>query len=89
MLSVEPLVKVIIPDGNDCLFDVVARAKNAGMHVVSNGKMIILCSVIPVGWKRMNWVKSRPADDNRGYYPKNGGVTALPSTLEPAKLARQ
>ena len=86
MLSVEPMVKVIIPDGEASLFDVVAKAKDAGMHVVSNGKMIVVCSIIPVGWKRMNWVKERPAIQNCGYPLRNGGETALPSRVSPETM---
>ena len=86
MLHVEPRVTVVVPDADASLFDVVANARAAGMHVVSNGKMIIVCSVIPAGWERMNWVKERPRIQNRGYPPIKGGETALPVRLSPETM---
>lgn len=89
MSLADPMVKVVIPDGNSSLFDVVVNARAKGMHVVTNGKMIVVCSVVPAGWRRMNWLKERPTLDNGGYPPCFSKATMLPSPSGSVKIGHE
>lgn len=54
-------VKIIRPAEDDRLFDVATFAAERSMHVVTDGDDVIVCSVIPVGWRKMA-VKFRQHD---------------------------
>lgn len=56
MLPVEirdPTIRVIIPSGEDRLFDVAEKAVADQMYVIHNGSTVLVCSIIPAGWKKM------------------------------------
>ena len=46
-------VCVIVPGDDERLIDVVRRAKENGMYVLHDNSQIIVCSVIPVGWRKL------------------------------------
>ena len=48
-----PPVRVIIPEGEELLEDVVTRACREHMYVVLKGAQVIVCSIVPVGWKKI------------------------------------
>ena len=52
-------VRFLVPDGEASFFDVAQTAAAEQMFVVHNGKQMIVCSVVPVGWKKV-WVKRNP-----------------------------
>lgn len=45
--------RVIVPDDDERLIDVATRAIRDEMFVIHNGSRIIVCSIIPVGWKKL------------------------------------
>ena len=53
-------VRFGIPDPEETLFEVVERALANEMFVLHNGQQVILCSVIPVGWKKFGVNSNNP-----------------------------
>ena len=47
-----PPIKVIRPAKEERLIDVAERAVEQSMHLITDGDDLILCSVIPVGWRK-------------------------------------
>ena len=64
-------VKIIRPAEDDFLIDVAKLAAERSMHLVTDGEEIMVCSVIPVGWRKMavkfrpQWVASYSASGSR------------------------
>ena len=52
-------VKIIRPAEDDFLIDVAKIAAERSMHLVTDGEEVMVCSVIPVGWRKMA-VKFKP-----------------------------
>ena len=52
-------VKIIRPAEEDFLIDVAKLAAERSMHLVTDGDEVMVCSVIPVGWRKMA-VKFKP-----------------------------
>ena len=53
MLPADPSpteARVIVPDDDERLIDVAIRDE---MFVIHNGSQVIVCSIIPVGWKKL------------------------------------
>ena len=76
------VVHLFVPRGDDLLIDVVKRAKAEQMHVIHNGSMVMVCSVIPVGWKRLPVAgidrKKHVADDHSSTIDGvSGDISAL------------
>lgn len=52
--------RVVIPDGDALLIDVADMAAREAMYVIHNGQRVIVCSTVPVGWKRLGINERRP-----------------------------
>ena len=86
----EPVVRIIVPPKDACLFDVAAQAASDQMHVVHNGSQVVVCSIVPVGWNKLV-VKEKPKKDGEivhssAYEPVSGGISALPSSITTRKI---
>mgnify|MGYP003392493236 CR=1 FL=1 len=56
MLPADPSpneARVIVPGDEERLIDVATRAIRDEMFVIHNGARVIVCSIIPVGWKKL------------------------------------
>lgn len=56
MLPADPSpneARVIVPGDEERLIDVATRAMQDEMFVIHNGSRVIVCSIIPVGWKKL------------------------------------
>ena len=56
MLPADPSpteARVIVPDDDERLIDVATRAIRDEMFVIHNGSQVIVCSIIPVGGKKL------------------------------------
>lgn len=45
--------RIIVPGDEERLVDVTNKAFRDEMYVIHNGAMVIVCSIIPVGWKKL------------------------------------
>ena len=87
----DPAIKVIIPNGEERLFDVAEKAVADQMYVIHNGSTVLVCSIIPAGWKRLA-VKdksiNRPSknDHSSALGRVLGDVHALPLLQAPLKI---
>lgn len=84
-------VRFLIPNGEDRLYDVAQRAVAEQMHVIHNGSTIMVCSVIPAGWKKLAVKeKTRKLPDGEVHfcaYPGDlGRICALPPVTVPLKM---
>lgn len=94
MLPVEirdPAIRVIIPSGEDRLFDVAEKAVADQMYVIHNGSTVLVCSIIPAGWKKMAVKDKTPRilpqkDHSSAIGGVLGDVPALPALLAPLKM---
>ncbi len=80
-------VKIIVPHANDRLYDVAQTAVRESMHLISDGKQVILCSVIPVGWKKFA-VKERPDNQKARLTGHFGDISALSEHAAGETMAR-
>jgi hypothetical protein len=56
MLPADPSLteaRIIVPGGEERLVDVATRAIQDDMYVIHNGAMVIVCSILLVGWKKL------------------------------------
>ncbi|TXT28122.1 MAG: hypothetical protein FD131_3255 [Rhodocyclaceae bacterium] len=55
MLPADPSTKarIIVPGDEERLVDVANKAFRDEMYVIHNGSMVIVCSIILVGWKKL------------------------------------
>ena len=89
--SPEPAVRLIVPPGDACLFDIAAQAASDHMHLVHNkGSQVVVCSIGPAGWSKLV-VKEKPKKDgaivhSSAYEPVSEGISALPSELIHRKM---
>ena len=64
-------VKIIRPAEEDFLIDVAKLAAERSMHLVTDGDEVMVCSVVPVGWRKMavkfrpQWIASNSASGSR------------------------
>ena len=94
MLPVEvhdPAIRVIIPSGEDRLYDVAERALADQMYVIHNGSTVLVCSIIPAGWKKLavkdkTLRKSPQKDHSSAIGGVLGDVPALPVLQAPLKM---
>ena len=88
--SPEPIVRLIVPPGDACLFDVAAQAVSDQMYLVHKGSQVVVCSIVPAGWSKLV-VKEKPKKDgaivhSSAYEPVSEGISALPSELSHRKM---
>ena len=88
--SPEPIVRLIVPPGDACLFDVAAQAVSDQMYLVHKGSQVVVCSIVPAGWSKLV-VKEKPKKDgaivhSSAYEPVSGGISALPSSITTRKI---
>ena len=89
--SPEPAVRLIVPPGDACLFDIAAQAASDHMHLVHNkGSQVVVCSIVPAGWSKLV-VKEKPKKDgaivhSSAYEPVSGGISALPNSITTRKI---
>lgn len=50
-----------VPDDNAALLDVIVQAAKDEMHVIYNGPQLLVCSIIPVGWKKLTLLEPQKA----------------------------
>lgn len=87
----DPAITIIIPSGEDRLCDVATKAIADQMYVIHNGATVIVCSIIPVGWRKLA-VKDKSAlnlvnmDHSSAIGHVFGDVPALPALLTPLKM---
>ena len=94
MLPVEvhdPAIRVIIPSGEDRLYDVAEKALADQMYVIHNGSTVLVCSIIPAGWKKLavkdkTLRKSPQKDHSSAIGGVLGDVPALPVLQAPLKM---
>ena len=93
MSSVEgrtPAVQFFVPPEEARLFDVAVQAKADQMHVLHKGLQIIVCSVIPAGWRKVA-VKERPEKvpfdvHSSAYLADSEGISTLSDNNSPRKM---
>ena len=88
--SPEPAVRLIVPPGDACLFDVAAQAVSDQMYLVHKGSQVVVCSIVPAGWSKLV-VKEKPKKDgaivhSSAYEPVSGGISALPNSITTRKI---
>ncbi len=88
--SPEPIVRLIVPPGDACLFDVAAQAVSDQMYLVHKGSQVVVCSIVPAGWSK-RVVKEKPKKDGEivhssAYEPNSDGISALPNSITPRKI---
>ena len=88
--SPEPIVRLIVPPGDACLFDVAAQAVSDQMYLVHKGSQVVVCSIVPAGWSKLV-VKEKPKKDgsivhSSAYEPVSGGISALPNSITTRKI---
>ena len=54
-------IRFHVPDEDASFFDVAQVAAAEQMFVVQNGKQVIVCSIVPVGWKKV-WVSLKKGE---------------------------
>ena len=94
MLPVEvhdPAIRVIIPSGEDRLYDVAEKALADQMYVIHNGSTVLVCSIIPAGWKKLavkDKTPKKPPQINHSSAIGGvlSGVPALPVLSAPLKI---
>lgn len=87
----DPAIIVIIPNGEERLFDVAKKAVADQMYVIHNGSTVLVCSIIPAGWKKLavkdkSITKIPKADHSSAIGAVLGGVHALPVLQAPSKI---
>lgn len=60
MLPASNTIRIIRPQAGDRLIDFAELAVEQSLHLITNGSDMILCSIIPVGWRKFH-VKFKPA----------------------------
>ena len=70
-------VRVIVPGDDERLIDVVRRAKENGMYVLHDNSQIIVCSVIPVGWRKLGVNVEGHAKQHPTYAPSDLNAAGL------------
>ncbi len=88
--SPEPIVRLIVPPGDACLFDVAAQAVSDQMYLVHKGSQVVVCSIVPAGWSKLV-VKEKPKKNgaivhSSAYEPVSGGISALPNSITTRKI---
>lgn len=87
----DPAIVVIIPNGEERLFDVARKAVADQMYVIHNGSTVLVCSIIPAGWKKLA-VKDKSScrtpitDHSSAIGAVLSGVHALPVLQAPSKI---
>ena len=70
MSSAGKTIRFIRPAQEACLVDVAEMAVRESLNLVTNGVELILCSIVPTGWRKFA-VKYKPTSTQQIVFPRH------------------